>query len=166
MRKQLRDKLTSNELVRAVVMVDDFVGTGTSAEKGLRELHDAVGDVVRARDVKVVFATVAAYESGWARVKKTVEELQFGVQVHCCEVLDESARLFGPKSKAFPDPDERAKAREMAHRRGASLVKAAPLGHGDLELGVVFERGCPNNTLPILWAESSSPRWMPLFKRM
>ena len=165
-RGALRDKLATSDQIRAVVMVDDFVGTGKSAEKGLRELHDAIGDVVRGRDVKVVFATVAACEAGWAHVKATVEELQFGVQAYCCEMLDEGHKLFGSKSKAFPEPAERARAREIVQRRGAALVKAAPLGHGDLELGVVFERGCPNNTVPILWAESSVPRWMPLFKRM
>jgi len=88
-----------------------------------------------------------------------------GLEVHSCELLEEGSRLFGPESKAFPDPEQRARARELAKTQGALLEEKWPLGYRSLELGVVFERGCPNNTVPILWAESSNPKWMPLFKR-
>src|SRR5260370_245458 len=72
---------------------------------------------------------------------------------------------FGPKSKAFPDPEQRGRARELAKAQGVLLEKNWPLGYGGLELGVVFNRGCPNNTVPISWAEASNPKWMPLFRR-
>ncbi|HEV3193098.1 MAG TPA: hypothetical protein VGY54_21470 [Polyangiaceae bacterium] len=88
-----------------------------------------------------------------------------GLEVHSCELLEEGSRLFGPNSKAFSDPEQRARARELAKTQGALLEKNGPPGYGNLELGVVFERGCPINTVPILWAESSNPRWMPLFRR-
>jgi hypothetical protein len=165
-RAALRDKLAENDAVRVVLMVDDFVGTGQSAEKGLRELHDAVADIVRTRDIKVVFGAIVAFHSGWKHVQSVAEELQFGVETHCCEILEESSRLFGPQSKAFPDAGDRDRAREIARTRGTALEKSWPLGYGNLELAVVFERGSPNNTVPILWGESGQPKWIPLFKRV
>jgi hypothetical protein len=165
-RTALRAKLDADDAVKVVVLVDDFVGTGQSAVSGLRALHDAIGDQVRTRDLKVVFATVVAHKAGWQQVQALAEELRFGLQTHCCEVLAESTRLFGQSSKAFPDPDERQRAREIAKAKGALLEPKASLGFGNLELAVVFERGCPNNSLPILWGESASPKWMPLFKRL
>ncbi len=164
-RRALRESLVASDAVRAVLLIDDFVGTGQSAETGLRELNDAIGDIVRARDIKVVFGAVVAFHAGWQRVQAVAEELRMGLEVHSCELLEEGSRLFGPKSKAFPDPEQRARARDLAKTQGALLEKNWPLGYASLELGVVFERGCPNNTVPILWAESSNPKWMPLFKR-
>ena len=164
-RAALRARLEADDGVRALVVIDDFVGTGGSAAKGLREMHDAVADVVRARGIKVILAAIVAHPAGWKHVQAAAEELKFGVLPHCCEMLDDSHRLFGPKSRAFPDVDERSRAQELAKVRGSLVEKTWPTGHGGLELAVVFERGCPNNTLPILWAESSTPKWMPLFKR-
>jgi hypothetical protein len=123
------------------------------------------GGTPSARDIKVVFGAVVAFHAGWQRIQAVAEELRMGLEVHSCELLEEGRRLFGPKSKGFPDPEQRARARELAKAEGALLEKNWPPGHGNLELGVVFERGCPNNTVPILWAESSNPKWMSLFKR-
>jgi len=163
-RGALRDKLVEKESAKVVLVLDDFVGTGHSAEVGLRNLNEAIGDVVRVRDVKVVLGVVAAYEAGWKHVQAVSSELKLGVETHCTEVLDETARLFGPKSTAFRDPDERSRAKTLAQKHGAALENK-PLGFGDLELAVVFERGCPNNTLPILRCESLQPRWVALFRR-
>jgi len=40
-----------------------------------------------------------------------------------------------------------------------------PQGYGGTELAVVFERGCPNNSVPMLWGEATTPKWMALFRR-
>ena len=165
-RPSLRQRILDDDGVKLVVLVDDFVGTGGSAITGLRDLHDGIGDIVRTRDLKVVFATIVAHRSGWEKVQALAAELQFGLEAYCCEVLDETTRLFGPQSKAFPDPDERQRAREIVRTKGSLLEPKAPLGFGNLERAVVFERGCPNNSVPVLWSESASPRWMPLFKRL
>jgi hypothetical protein len=108
---------------------------------------------------------VVAFHARWQRVQAVADELRLGPELHSCELLEEASRLFGPKSKAFPDPEQRGRTRELAKARGLLHEKNWPLGYGGLELGVVFERGCPNNTLSILWAESSNHKWMPLFKR-
>lgn len=164
-RGALRGHLEQSDRIRAIVVVDDFVGTGGSASSGLQSLHDEISDIIRVRDVKVVFACVAAFADGWNAVRQRVRDLKFGVEVFCCDLLDDTHRLFGERSRTFPDSDEREKAKTIASRCGAATEKHAPLGFGNLGLAVVFERGCPNNTLPILWGESSKPLWRPLFPR-
>ncbi len=114
----------------------DFVGTGRSAETGLRELNDAIDHIVRARDIKVGFATAVAFHVGWQRVQAVAGEPRLGLELHSCELLEEGSRLFGPKSKAFPDPEQRGRARELARAQGVLLEKNWPLGYGGLELRV------------------------------
>jgi hypothetical protein len=40
----------------------------------------------------------------------------------------------------------------------------SPLGFGDCQALVVFETGCPNNSVPILWKQTGE--WQPLFPRV
>ncbi len=55
------------------------------------------------------------------------------------------------------------RAMEIAKEKGAISEPRLPLGYGGTELAVVFERGCPNNSVPILWGEATTPKWMALF---
>lgn len=161
----LGETLQEAEDIQAIVFIDDFVGTGGSAEEYLIELDADLNDVVCEQGMKVVFVAMVAYVEGWARVERAVETLRMPVAAHTCEVLDTSAKCFGEESAIFPDPDERGSAKETALNWGKRLEKNCPLGYGDLELAVVFERRCPNNSLPILWSELGEPKWVPLFKR-
>jgi hypothetical protein len=47
----------------------------------------------------------------------------------------------------------------------SATVRVAAGVRGDGELAVVFERGCPNNSVPILWGEATTPKWMALSRR-
>lgn len=163
---KLAQALAEKEDVGVLVFVDDFVGTGRSACEYLRQLDVTISQIVAERGIKVFFIAVVAYVVGWKSVEEAAENLQMNVQSHCCELLDESARCFGARSVIFSDAKEREFAKSIALRHGKMLQKRQSLGYGDLEMAVVFERGCPNTSLPILWAESSSPRWVPLFKRL
>ncbi len=161
----LGEALQEAEGTQAIVFIDDFVGTGGSAEEYLSELDGDLSDIVCKQDIKVVFVAMVAYLEGWARVERAVDKLNMPVEAHTCEVLDRSAKCFSEDSTIFPDPDERDSAKEIALNWGKRLEKNCPLGYGDLELAVVFERRCPNNSLPILWSELGEPRWVPLFAR-
>lgn len=56
------------------------------------------------------------------------------------------------------------KDKRLASDFGARLEPKHPVGYGNCEALVVFERSRPNNALPIMWA--SSKDWIPLFKRL
>lgn len=152
--------------VRVLVLVDDFVGTGEGASRDIRALHDDIAEIARSRDVRTVFVAVVGHTTGMERLRCLAEELRFGLQVHCCETLDASDEVFSEASTVFDSPEARNEAKAVAQAWGARLQKQGPLGYGGLGLAVVFERSCPNNSLPILHVESKSPKWVPLFKRL
>lgn len=93
--------------------------------------------------------------------------LSIPIEIHACEILDQSAKCFGEQSATLKNPSEREMAKELALTYGKILEKRCPLGYGNLEMAVVFEHGCPNNSLPILWSELGGElEWRPLFKRL
>jgi hypothetical protein len=162
---KLAEVLKEKKEIQVLLFLDDFVGTGNAASTYLKDLDSMIADVVRERSIKVVFATVVAAIEGWKQVEQIAESLNMPVQVHCCETLDETARCFSETSGIFSEKDQRESAKEIALKYGKLLEKDCPLGYGNLEMAVVFERSCPNNSLPILWSESTTPKWTPLFKR-
>jgi len=162
---KISEALQNNKEVQAVVFVDDFVGTGQSASEYLSDLSLKIRESTENRKLKLYFIVVVAYIRGWRNLEKALEGFGLPIEAHACEILNEEAKCFGEKSAAFPDPNEREYAKKVALTYGKEIVRKNPLGYGDLELAVVFERGCPNNSLPILWSESVRPQWTPLFKR-
>jgi len=59
--------------VRALVFVDDFVGTGHQAAERLRELDALLGDIIIAREIRVVFAAVVGYRDGCRFLEEILE---------------------------------------------------------------------------------------------
>ena len=165
-REALLKYLAKTDEARVLLYLDDFVGSGEQLSDYLRE--PGTKEVIRwaadDRRLRVVYIAMVADFSGWAAVERLVAREGLPIELHALEVLDAASRPFEGKLGAFSDQDERRRAKELAGYFGARLLKKHPLGVGDLGLAVVFERGCPNNTLPVLWAEGSE--WHPLFKRL
>ena len=145
--------------IQAVVVVDDFVGSGKSASTELKEL----GPEWLETRPKLVYIALAGFVAGKQVIEATAEDIGVDLTVHLCDPLDESDRLFSASSSAFQDTSEREKARVLASAVGERLVRRHPLGYGDSEAAVVFDEGCPNNSLPVLWEKSRE--WTPLFPR-
>jgi len=165
-RGRVNERLIANAGIQAVLFIDDFVGTGHSAEEQLKQLATDLGKVPNIESRRLVYAAFVAFKDGWQRVQDVAGGLPVQIEVHCSEILDDGDRCFSSSSRILVDAAQRDFVRELALRYGKLLEKRNPLGYGDLSLAVVFERGCPNNSLPILWSESSSPKWTPLFKRL
>jgi len=121
--------------------------------------------IIRQRNIKIFFIAIVAYVDGLKRIEKTIDELDTKVILHTCETLDETCKCFGEKSRFYSDLKQREAAFRVAENYGKKLEKKCPLGYGNLQLAVTFEHNCPNDSLPILWSESTVPKWMPLFKR-
>jgi len=113
--------------------------------------------------LQVYFIAICGFQKAQNKVERKLEELKIPVKIHICDPLDDTAKIFSDKSPIFPDPTEREKAKQIVEGYGLQLVKNTPLGYGDCQAVIVFEHNCPNNSLPILWKESS--KWKPLFKR-
>lgn len=164
-RGRLASALQSRDDVQALVMLDDFVGTGKQATELLHPFADECGALLQAKGIQTFFIAV----SGFAEAKANLTKYTTGgglppISVHFCDTLGEADRCFSAVSRIFPEQEEMLKAREVAKEKGTRLEKNAPLGYGDSQAALVFFESCPNNTLPILWSSRSG--WLPLFPRL
>jgi hypothetical protein len=159
--KTLKDE-TQMQKIKALVFIDDFIGTGGSACQYFEELAHECGELLRNPNLIVFFISVSGFQEAKTRLKAKLVELNVNVNVHICDPLDESAKVFSDRSKVFSKPGDLEQAKNVAFKYGSSLFPQHPLGYGDCQAAVVFADACPNNTLPILWSDSG---WTPLFKR-
>lgn len=149
---------------RAVVIIEDFMGTGNTAASRLQELHDLwTAEEEWPTSVEVFLLTITAFDSAVKKVEKKIARLGWPVTVRVGDPLDDSDRCFHEESRFYSDEREREKARELCSRFGSLVSVKTPLGYGATEAAVCFEYRCPNNTLPVLW--SSGQDWNPLFPR-
>jgi hypothetical protein len=152
--------LKSQNEIQALVFVDDFIGTGDNLCRFLGEFRGQWG-AGPPPTCKLVIVAVAGYGPGCEKVMADADRRGLDIEVILGDPLAEE-ELFGENSEAFPDPSDRVFARAVAEKAGVELLRKWPLGYGDLQSNVVFESSCPNNTLPILWSDST---WFPLFRR-
>lgn len=142
----LREKLGAED---TVVLVDDFIGTGDQAcdawNGQFGELLAGVG--------QIYLIVVAAHYKGVQRVN---DDTRMRVIAHC--ELGPRDDVFSPECKVFTPMEKK---RLLQYCRRASPKH--PKGHGDCGLLVVFAHACPNNSIAVLHASSSS--WEPLFRR-
>jgi len=151
------------DAVRALVFVDDFIGSGNSATSNLRTLEEEVGELLRESGIPMFLVAIAGFELGKRRIERAMERSNLTGGVFVGEVLDETAKCFGGSSRILTNPDDRSRAMELAWHYGSMLEKRIPLGYEDGQLALVFDDSVPNNSLPILW--SASREWRPLFPR-
>lgn len=160
---RLRQAFEWKRKLQALVFVDDFIGTGESTSEYFKKLAEEHGEVLRNSGLQIFFIALSGFIKGREKIEDRLDELYLPVHTRVCDLLDETAQCFSNTTRIFPNPLDRDRARKIAHHYGLKLENHAPLGYGDCEAAVVFEDSCPNNTLPILWAESKD--WIPLFKR-
>ena len=151
--------------VSGVVFVDDFIGTGRTATRSLRETLAPMAQVLARREVDVFLISVSGFAKAAEKVVREVSSVVHSFRVSVSDPLDDSDKCFSERSAILPDPRERARAKEVVWSYGRRLSKKSPLGLGNCQALVVFESTCPNNSLPIIWASGSESSWEPLFSR-
>jgi hypothetical protein len=151
----------SREKVQAIVIVDDFVGTGQSAGEGLTRLAQSLSDVSLREDVKLFYMAVSGFQKGTEAIQRHAETLGLRLRVYVCDVADSA---FSADSRCFLTPADLERARDIAFQKGHDLEPKWPLGFGGCQALVVFDDSCPNNALPILWKDSKD--WKALFPRL
>jgi hypothetical protein len=154
-----------NRTIRAIVVLEDFVGTGKTASTRLKELDQQWGDEIdwSTNEISVYFLAVCAFEGGMNRVRRSARSLAMPIKFEVADELTEEHKCFHENSKVFPDEGQRERARAAAYEIGVELERKHPLGYMDSQALICFEARCPNNTLPILWKRASD--WAPLFPR-
>ncbi len=149
--------------IKAIVFVDDFIGTGRTVVENLEKLLPPLPERCSTKDLKLFVVVVCGCTEGLQECQRCVEQHGWPIVIHACDTLDDADRCFGAKSSVFESETDRLVARELAQREGAKLENRHPLGYGGGERLVVFSDTCPNNTLPIL--SKVKGKWSALFPR-
>lgn len=169
--KYVRTDITSEEISaipfgKTIILIDDFIGGGTQFE--------SYADEVGLRNVMlnstVIYCPLIAIEMGMNRLKNIFP----GLRILPVETIDISHSLFftDNRNEKFRNDCDNSVEDIKSHYVAMKAYYAAKnmsfwLGKDEACLPLVFEWGCPNQTLSILWMDYSPKieNWRPLFSR-
>lgn len=154
---------------RRLVVLEDFVGSGTQAAGPLEYAAQQLG-----RSTQILFVPLIASEAGLDHLAKKTRGFS-NVQIAPVFVVPRQAQVMEvPPSGDGPDEDllwrqlRKLVKSTFARVRKAAPPESAPLdeafGFGSLGLLLVLYTNCPNNTLPLVW--HSNNQWQALFPRV
>ncbi|MFH4630858.1 ATP-binding protein [Vibrio alginolyticus] len=159
----IKKTIESNNEISAIVFIDDILATGGSIISGINELKEQCGEIISERKIVVVIGVICGVSEGYENILR--QDFGFEVETVVCDVLPSECKVFSEASEVFTEREERQYAQSICTKYGSQLQKMHPLGYQDSQLLVVFKDNCPNNSLPILWSSSNTPKWIPLFNR-
>lgn len=148
--------------VTDIVIIDDFVGSGASLSRDLRELSDRTPT-----SVAVHVFVLAGMSAGLDAVSRAVTKAMGDrAAVHCLSEIHSEPGIFDPRAGVYPDVSDAADARAIVEQVGRRLEPRAPLGYGDCCAPIAFSRTIPNSAPAILWSASKGAyEFEPLFPR-
>lgn len=153
--------------VKALIIVDDFIGTGSGLSSNLTAFFSKNGEFLKEERIEIYIAVLCATTKGEDKVRSTLSELSEYSDLLVHEYLDRRHYAFDDAQPIWPDESERNRAKDLIQRLGLQADKNRPLGYQDSAMLVVFNRNCPNNTLPILHSRGrGNSAWKPLFERV
>jgi len=145
--------------VKALIFIDDLVGTGRQFETFAT--HYKFADQARQR--ALVYCPLLAFKAGLTNLAKKLPWLD----IHPVETLDDSHQFFrvNDKDTTLWDVDKVNKVQDVRDHV-ADLCKRNAIPSRTkhcLDLVVAFEHAVPNNSVPMLSIKSA--QWQPLFDR-
>lgn len=151
----------------ALVIVDDFAGTGRTIADGLESFLEPISAQLKITGIPVVVVLLFATTEAQERIAKLASRFSsLRIEVYLGVELGPEARAFrNDHPGIWKDEDERDRAKALCVRLGTGLYKDA-LGFGSQSLLIAFPEGCPNNCLPILFASRAGMQpWHALLPR-
>lgn len=130
-----------------LVLVDDFMGSGTQASEffntEIRDLHFS----------EVYYVSALGSKDSADNIRKRTEGRLLS---YTGRELVDADKAFSQRSSIWEDDKEREKAKKIAKRWGEKLYPDHPLGKGDCQYLIVFQWNVPWNTLPVIWSRPTS----------
>jgi hypothetical protein len=159
---RLIDLLLNRHDIKAVVLIDDFVGSGQTAIKAIELLAKRV-DELRARpEVSWFLFAVTGLENATSAIAESAPGRKLGLRVEFAHPLLAASLPLDGDSTVFA-AEEREQFRTLLTKYGKRISARRPLGFGEFAAPVVLPDNCPNNAPPILWSDGGN--WKPLFPR-
>ncbi|MET4058386.1 hypothetical protein ABIC12_004622 [Pantoea agglomerans] len=159
--------LNADSLIpKAIVLVDDVVGSGETLSQGIGSLLDSIGVYLQQLKIPLLVIAIIGTEKGEGKVNEVLKRHSDLNKIHFAEMLESTSVAFPKHGYGFwEDMDEMHKAKSLCLTLGAKIYKK-PLGFDDQGLLLVLPETCPNNSLPILFqSKAGKEPWKPLFER-
>ena len=103
--------------IKAIVFVDDFIGTGGSVAENLQRVLPALPERCSTKDLRLFVVVVCGCSEGLHECQQCVEEHDWPIVIHACDTLDDVDKCFGAKSPVFASETDRLFARELRRRK-------------------------------------------------
>lgn len=151
-----------NQDISRYVFIDDFCGSGSQCIHYSHEIIEGIKSLNNA--VEVNYFSLAATQSGLETIRSDSKY----DRVESVVELDDTFRYFSDTSRyfsTFPDYQmemEKDASQAFCHFYGEILKdelreeKVKPLGFDDCQLLIGFHHNIPNNSIPVLWAETDT----------
>tara|TARA_B110000908_G_C10258225_1_gene457138 strand:+ start:755 stop:3901 length:3147 start_codon:yes stop_codon:yes gene_type:complete len=160
---KIENKLKELKNINALVFIDDFIGSGDSIKENLEPILNNNKEFLLENKINIIIGVITGFEEAKHKIHNYAKKTGLNIKVILLDPLNKADKCFDNGSLIFPKHIERQKAKTICNKIGVTLEKRHPLGYGDCQSRVVFPTTCPNNSLPILWKETTN--WKPLFKR-
>ena len=196
--KKIRDEDTKNEKFSRVYLIDDFTASGTSLLRDPENNRNLKGKLVKfsksmeraKKDLEDEspfsdeFEIVVHHYIGTQYVKENFEKMRqkykneltefglFNVRIEFGMVLPSDLKIIESSNHPFVNLckqyyDDAIEGKGI--HGGQSGIKEKMFGYANCGLPVVLEHNTPNNSLPLIWAETknnnSRHNMRPLFRR-
>lgn len=161
-----------NEGVRRFVLVDDFSGSGKQMKGVLKEKISFKGQEIELgflpnvdEDIEIVIAVYVIHE----KAKQVLKEKYEKIDLFYVDLISEKFNYLNENALIYEKYDDKKKQEIISEikRITEAIVmnneELSKLSSYVLNIPIVFEHGCPNNTLLLLFAHTEN--WQQLFKR-
>lgn len=165
-RAEIEQAAAESRPISAIVIVDDFVGTGDSLSKNLEIFVRENQDLLSSGSTRVLVCAYTATPKGEQVVRAALSKHNVDIDFRIASPAAARVSAFSSESKIWASDEEKGRAKELCQRIGSMIHRSNPLGYGDQGMLLVFPDSCPNNSMPILHGSAHGrEKWKPLFER-
>ncbi|MFP2957456.1 hypothetical protein ACLEPN_06390 [Myxococcus sp. 1LA] len=174
--KEPYDALQSARAGQPVVFIDDFIGSGnqlieTWERQYLNTQPSSFAEAFAANPFPVHYLCTVATAYGISRIHQKAPD----INIHCAHTLDKTYSIrniddnlnitgLSPLSGKIEDFLERT-SKELILPTYMQQGTNFKYGYHNLSLTLAFEHSVPDATLPVIWAQSTDPKWIQLCPR-
>lgn len=158
--------------VRRFILVDDFSGSGNQMQEVLEQKISFNGEMIElgflpdvVEDVEIVIAVYVIHEKAIINLKKRYPK----IDLIYVDLISEEFNYLNEHAFIYEKYEDKkrqeiiSEIKRITETIVMSNEELSKLSSYVLNIPIVFEHGCPNNTLLLLFAHSDN--WQQLFKR-